>query len=105
MSIYALHTGAELAQKINHRTPSKALQIGYIGTQSPANGTEAGNIRPTWLIDQDTIDWVGTQVILSFLEQPRTKRLMVKAGNIMIAPMPIHHPRFWVMKRIPAGHQ
>src|SRR5260221_476934 len=105
MLINSFDTRAQLTQELDHRTPSKALKVGHVGTERPAHRTEAGHLQAARLVDQDTVDGVPGKIILDLFEKPETKRLVIKAGDLVMPAMTVHHARLRVTKRIPAWHK
>src|SRR5215470_16609754 len=105
MLINSFDTCAQLTEKLDHRTPSKTLKVGHIRTERPAHRTETGHLQAARLVDQDAIDGVLRKILLDLFEKPETKRLVIKAGDLVMPAMTVHHARLRVTKRIPAWHK
>ena len=80
------------------------MNISDIRAKRAADRAKTGDIWPTRLVEQNTVDGIGTQVVLDLFEQPGAKRLMIETGDIMIAPMAIHHAAFRMVKSVPARY-
>src|SRR6266849_9977762 len=58
-----------------------------------------------WLVEQDAVDGIGAQQALDLAEEPLAERLVIEAGDFMIATVTIQHARMWMAKGVPAWHQ
>src|SRR6266536_5312330 len=100
IDVSALHAAEQLAQEVEHRAPAEMLEIGDVRAERAAHRAEAGDVWPVRLVEQDTVDRVGGEIVLYLFKKPGAKSFMIIAGEDMSTPVAVLHALLRVAESI-----